>query len=67
MFQHTSWELYTKKNSPKIILFACMNTTRTVPIKEQFEERLMTRKANFGKIFHLRDKVERNLKLEDLD
>ena len=44
-----------------------MNTTRTVPIKEQFEERLMTRKANFGKIFHLRDKVERNLKLEDLD
>lgn len=54
---------YTQENSLKIILFAHMNTILT----EQFEERLMTWKANSGKFFHLQDNVERNLQtvLED--
>lgn len=60
---------YTQENSLKIILFAHMNTILTTPIKEQFEERLMTWKANSGKFFHLQDNVERNLQTvsEDLD
>lgn len=54
---------YTQENSLKIILFAHMNTILT----EQFEERLMTWKANSVKFFHLQDNVERNLQtvLED--
>lgn len=51
----------THENSLKMILFACLNPILTVPITEQFEERLMTWKVNLGKFFHLQDNVERNL------
>lgn len=54
-------ESHTYENSLKIILFACLDLILTVPITEQFEERLMTWKANLGKFFHLQDNVERNL------
>ena len=64
-----SLESYIHENSLKIILFAHMNTILAVPIKEQFEESLMTWQANLGKFFHLQDNVERNLQtvIEDLD
>lgn len=45
----------------KITLFAWLNPVLTVPVVEQFEERLMTWKASLGKFFHLQDNVERNL------